>query len=91
MRKFTLRKAFFQFNAKRVVHLAAGDVEFSMQGNGGWTMSNRARKGMRNYGRIQDWPALAILLPFAAIPFPAWAAKRMTVEQLVNRFSIEIG
>ena len=45
-------------------------------------MSNRARKEMRNHGRIQDWPALAILLALAAIPFPACAAKRMTVEQL---------
>jgi VWFA-related protein len=53
-----------------------------MQGNGGWTMSNRARERMRNHGQIQDWPALALLLAFVAIPFPAWAAKRMTVEQL---------
>jgi VWFA-related protein len=53
-----------------------------MQGNGGRMMSNCARQGMRDHGRIQHWAAQALLLAFAVIPSPAWAAKRMTVEQL---------
>jgi len=45
-------------------------------------MLNCACNRLRYQGRIQLGAALAFLLASAAIPFPAWAAKRMTVEQL---------
>jgi VWFA-related protein len=51
-----------------------------MQGNGGWIM--RSRNTMRDPGRNRRRAVLSLLIAFAAIPFPVWAAKRMTVEQL---------
>ena len=79
-RDFHEEKRFSNLYRKRVVSLAARDVEFLMQGNGGRRM--RSRNTTRDPGCNRRRAVPALLIAFAAIPFPLWAAKRMTVEQL---------